>query len=54
MARNIPITGIAGLMEKEIEHVVKIVALEWTAEVKEQTPVDWKTAKQLANKISQV
>jgi hypothetical protein len=40
MAREIPITGIADLMEEEIEHVVKIVALEWTAEVKEQTPVD--------------
>ena len=33
MAREIPITGIADLMEEEIEHVVKIVALEWTAEV---------------------
>jgi len=40
MAREIPITGIADLMEEEIEEVVKIVALEWTAEVKEQTPVD--------------
>jgi hypothetical protein len=40
MAREIPITGIADLMEEEIEQVVKIVALEWTAEVKQQTPVD--------------
>lgn len=40
MAREIPITGIADLMAEEIEHVVEIVALEWTAEVKEQTPVD--------------
>ena len=40
MGRNIPITGIADLMEEEIEQVVKIVALEWTAEVKAQTPVD--------------
>jgi hypothetical protein len=39
MAREIKITDIADLMEAEIEHVVKLTALEWTKEVKEQTPV---------------
>ena len=54
MAREIPITGIADLMEEEIEQVVKIVALEWTAEVKQQTPVvtgrlrnNWQTSLKL-------
>jgi hypothetical protein len=40
MARQIRIDQIADLMEEEIEQVVKIVALEWTAEVKQQTPFD--------------
>lgn len=40
MARDIKITDIAGLMEDEIEHVVKATAVEWTQAVKEQTPVD--------------
>nr|BAR24741.1 phage protein [uncultured Mediterranean phage uvMED]BAR24846.1 phage protein [uncultured Mediterranean phage uvMED]BAR24884.1 phage protein [uncultured Mediterranean phage uvMED] len=40
MAREINITDIAGLMEDEIEHVVRTTALEWTSAVKEQTPVD--------------
>ena len=39
MAREIKIKDIAGLMEDEIEHVVRATALEWTAAVKEQTPV---------------
>jgi hypothetical protein len=39
MAREIKITEIADLMEDEIEHVVRATALEWTAAVKEQTPV---------------
>ena len=40
MARDIKITDIAGLMEDEIEHVVRATALSWTKQVKEQTPVD--------------
>lgn len=40
MARDIKITDIADLMEEEIAHVVEATALEWTKEVKEQTPVD--------------
>tara|TARA_R100000406_G_scaffold43863_1_gene29456 strand:+ start:1193 stop:1546 length:354 start_codon:yes stop_codon:yes gene_type:complete len=40
MARDIKITDIADLMEEEIAHVVEATALEWTQEVKEQTPVD--------------
>ena len=40
MARDIKITDIAGLMEDEIEHVVRATAVEWTQAVKEQTPVD--------------
>ena len=39
MAREIKIGDIAGLMEEEIKHVVRVTALEWTAAVKEQTPV---------------
>ena len=39
MARNIKLTDIAGLMREEIQEVVKLTALEWTKEVKEQTPV---------------
>jgi len=39
MARDIKITDIADLMEEEIEEVVRLTALEWTKEVKEQTPV---------------
>ena len=39
MAREIKIKDIAGLMEDEVEHVVRATALEWTAAVKEQTPV---------------
>ena len=39
MAREIKIGDIAGLMEEEIKHVVRATALEWTAAVKEQTPV---------------
>ena len=45
MARNIKIKDIAGLMEDEIEHVVKVTALEWTGAVKEQTPVDTGTLR---------
>ena len=40
MARQIRIDQIADLMEDEIEHVVRLTALEWTEKVKEQTPVD--------------
>lgn len=39
MAREIKIGDITGLMEEEIKHVVRATALEWTAAVKEQTPV---------------
>ena len=39
MARDIKITDIADLMEEEIQTVVRLTALEWTKEVKEQTPV---------------
>lgn len=39
MARNIKLTDIAGLMREEIQEVVRLTALEWTKEVKEQTPV---------------
>jgi hypothetical protein len=39
MARSIKITDIAGLMREEIQEVVKLTALEWTKQVKEQTPV---------------
>ena len=38
MARDIKITDIADLMEEEIQTVVRLTALEWTKEVKEQTP----------------
>ncbi len=40
MAREIKITDIADLMEEEVEEVVKLTALEWTEQVKAQTPVD--------------
>ena len=39
MARQIKITDIADLMEEEVQEVVKLTALEWTKQVKEQTPV---------------
>lgn len=39
MARQIRIDQIADLMEEEIEEVVRLTAIEWTKEVKEQTPV---------------
>jgi len=39
MARQIRIDQIAGLMEEEIQQVVKLTALSWTKQVKEQTPV---------------
>jgi len=39
MARQIKITDIADLMEEEVQEVVKLTALEWTRQVKEQTPV---------------
>lgn len=39
MARDIKITDIADLMEEEVQTVVRLTALEWTKEVKEQTPV---------------
>lgn len=39
MARSIKLTGIADLMKEEIQEVVKLTALEWTKQVKEQTPV---------------
>jgi hypothetical protein len=45
MARNIKITDIADLMEEEIQTVVRLTALEWTKEVKEQTPVDTGTLR---------
>ena len=40
MARDIKITDIADLMEEEVETVVRLTALEWTKQVKEETPVD--------------
>mgnify|MGYP001387413109 CR=1 FL=1 len=39
MTRQIRIDQIADLMEEEIEEVVRLTAIEWTEEVKEQTPV---------------
>ena len=39
MARQIRIDQIADLMEEEVQTVVRLTALEWTKEVKEQTPV---------------
>ena len=39
MARQIRIDQIAGLMKEEIEQVVKLTALSWAGQVKEQTPV---------------
>ena len=38
MARQIRITDIADLMEEEIQAVVRLTALEWTKQVKEETP----------------
>ena len=46
MARDIKITDIADLMEEEVQEVVKLTALEWTRQVKEQTPVDTNTLRQ--------
>jgi len=40
MARQIRIDQIAGLMEEEVQLVVKLTALEWAKGVKEKTPVD--------------
>ena len=40
MARQIRIDQIEDLMEEEIQEVVKLTALSWTKQVKEQTPVD--------------
>jgi hypothetical protein len=40
MARQIKIDQIADLMEEEVQEVVKLTALEWTKDVKEQTPED--------------
>ena len=40
MARQIRIDQIAGLMEEEVQEVVKRTALSWAGQVKEQTPVD--------------
>lgn len=40
MARDIKITDIADLMEEEVQTVVRLTALEWTKQVKEETPVD--------------
>lgn len=39
MARQIRIDQIADLMEEEIQTVVRLTALEWTKQVKEETPV---------------
>ena len=39
MARQIRIDQIADLMEEEVQEVVKLTALSWTKQVKEQTPV---------------
>ncbi len=39
MARQIRIDQIADLMEEEIQEVVKLTAISWTQQVKEQTPV---------------
>ena len=39
MARKIKIIEIAGLMEEEIQTVVRLTAFEWTQKVKEKTPV---------------
>ena len=40
MARQIRIDQIADLMEEEIQEVVKLTALSWAKQTKEQTPVD--------------
>ena len=40
MARQIKIKDIANLMEEEIQEVVKLTAISWTQQVKEETPVD--------------
>jgi len=40
MARQIRIDQIADLMEEEIQEVVKLTAISWTKQVKEQTPFD--------------
>ena len=40
MARQIRIDQIADLMEEEVQEVVKLTALSWEGQVKEQTPVD--------------
>ena len=40
MARQIRIDQIADLMEEEVQEVVKLTALSWAGQVKEQTPVD--------------
>lgn len=45
MARDIKITDIADLMEEEVQTVVKLTAMEWTKQVKEQTPVDTGTLR---------
>ena len=40
MARQIKIKDIANLMEEELQEVVKLTAISWTQQVKEETPVD--------------
>ena len=40
MARQIRIDQIADLMGEEVQEVVKLTALSWAGQVKEQTPVD--------------
>ncbi len=40
MVRQIKIKDIANLMEEELQEVVKLTAISWTQQVKEETPVD--------------
>jgi len=45
MARQIKIDQIADLMQEEIQEVVRLTALSWERQVKDQTPVDTSTLR---------